>query len=79
MEGKTTICTPLKIKLGHCAMKWKQLCRGNLKSETELLLIGPQKNAIRTIDVKATIEKIQEKRNHRLCRERVRERERDNC
>ena len=49
---------------------WLWLKRRNLKRETESLLIVAQNNTIRTIYIKARIEKMQQNSKCRLCGER---------
>ena len=49
---------------------WTWLRKGNLKRETESLLIAAQKSAIRTNNVKARINKTQENSRWRLCGDR---------
>ena len=44
--------------------------KGNLKRETESLLIASQDNAIRTNNIKARIDKMQQNSKCRLCGER---------
>ena len=46
---------------------WTLLRKGNLKRETESLLIAAQNNTIRTNDVKARIDKMQQNIRWRLC------------
>ena len=46
---------------------WTWLRKGNLKRETESLLIAAQDNAIRTNHIKARIDKTQEKSKCRIC------------
>ena len=46
------------------------LSKGNLKRETESLLIAAQSNAIRTTNVKAKIDKTQKNSKYRLCVDR---------
>ena len=46
---------------------WTWLKKGNLKRETESLLIAAQNNAIRTNHVKARIDKTQQNSKCRLC------------
>ena len=46
---------------------WTWLRKGNLKRETESLLIAAQNNAIRTIHIKAKIDKLQHNSKCRLC------------
>ena len=49
---------------------WMWLRKGNLKKETESLLIATQNNAIRTNPNKAKIDKMQQNSKCRLCSER---------
>ena len=49
---------------------WTWLRKGNLKRETESLLIAAQNNAIRTNHIKAKIDKMQQNCRCRLCGER---------
>ena len=49
---------------------WTWLRKGNLKRETESLLIAAQDNAIRTNHIKARIDKIQQNSKCRLCGDR---------
>ena len=49
---------------------WTWLIKGNLKRETESLLIAAQNNAIRTNHIKARIDKTQQNSKCRLCGER---------
>ena len=49
---------------------WTWLRKGNLKRETESLLIAAQENAIRTNHIKARIDKSQQNSKWRLCAER---------
>ena len=46
---------------------WTWLRKGNLKRETESLLIAAQDNAIRTNHIKARIDKTQQNSKRRLC------------
>ena len=46
---------------------WTWLRKGNLKRETESLLIAVQDNAIRTNHIKARIDKMRQNSNCRLC------------
>ena len=52
------------------AKTWTWLRKGNLKKETESLPIAAQDNAIRTIYVKAKIDKIQQNSKCRSCGDR---------
>ena len=49
---------------------WTWLRKGNLKKETESLLITAQDNAIRTNHIKARIDKMQQNSKCRLCGDR---------
>ena len=49
---------------------WRWLRKGNLKRETESLLIAAQNNAIRTNHIKARINKTQKNGKCRLCGDR---------
>ena len=49
---------------------WTWLRKGNLRRETEFLLIAAQDNAIRTNHIKARIDKTQQNSKCRLCGER---------
>ena len=49
---------------------WTGLRKGNLKRETESLLIAAQDNAIRTNHIKARIDKTQQNSKCRLCGDR---------
>ena len=49
---------------------WTWLRKGNLKRETESLLIAAQDNTIRTNHIKARIDKTQQNSNCRLCGDR---------
>ena len=49
---------------------WSWLRKGNLKSETESLLIAALDNAIRTNHIKARIDVTQQNSKCRLCSER---------
>ena len=49
---------------------WTWLSKGNLKRETESLLIAAQNNAIRTNHIKARIDKTQQNSNCSLCGDR---------
>ena len=49
---------------------WTWLRKGNLKRETESLLIAAQDNAIRTNHIKARIDKTQQNSKCRLCADR---------
>ena len=49
---------------------WTCLRKGNLKRETESLLIAAQDNAIRTNQIKARIDKTQQNSKCRLCSDR---------
>ena len=49
---------------------WTWLRKGNLKRETETLLIAAQDNTIRTNHIKARIDKTQQKSKCRLCGDR---------
>ena len=46
---------------------WMWLRKGNLKRESEFLLIAAQNNAIRTNYIKARIDKTQQNRKYKLC------------
>ena len=54
------------INISH-QKTWTWLRKGNLKRETESLLIAAQDNAIRTIHIKAGIDKTQQNSKCRLC------------
>ena len=49
---------------------WTRLRKGNLKRETESLLVAAQDNAIRTNHIKARIDKTQQNSKCRLCSDR---------
>ena len=49
---------------------WMRLRKGNLKRETESLLIAAQNNAIKTNHIKARIDKTQQNSRRRLCGDR---------
>ena len=49
---------------------WTWLRKGNLKRETESLLIAAQDNAIRTNYIKARMDKTQQNSKYRLCSDR---------
>ena len=49
---------------------WAWLRKGNLKRETESLLIAAQDNSIKTNHIKARIDKTQQNRKCRLCGDR---------
>ena len=49
---------------------WTWLRKGNFKRQTESLLIAAQNNAIRTNQIKAGIDKMQQNSNCRLCGDR---------
>ena len=49
---------------------WTWLRKGNLKRETESLLIAAQNNAIRTNQIKERIDKTQQNSKCRLCGDR---------
>ena len=49
---------------------WTWLRKGNFKRETESLLIAAQNNAVRTIHIKARIDKTQQNSKCRLCGDR---------
>ena len=49
---------------------WTWLRKGNLKRETESLIIAAQNNAIRTNYIKAIIDKTQQNSKCRLCGDR---------
>ena len=56
-------------KISH-QKTWTWLRKGNLKRETESLLIAAQDNAIRTNHIKARIDKMQQNSKCRLCGDR---------
>ena len=49
---------------------WTWLRKGNLKRETESILIAAQDNAIRTTHIKARIDQTQQNSKYRLCGDR---------
>ena len=49
---------------------WTWLRKGNLKRETEFLLMAAQNNAIRTNHIKTRIDKTQQNSKCRLCRDK---------
>ena len=49
---------------------WTWLRKGNIKRETEYLLMAAQNNAIKTNHIKARIDKTQQKSECRLCGDR---------
>ena len=49
---------------------WTWLRKGNLKRETESLLMAAQNNAIRTSHIKVRIDKTQQNSKSRLCSDR---------
>ena len=49
---------------------WTWLRKGNLKRETETLLIAEQNNAVMTNHIKARIDKTQQNSKYRLCGDR---------
>ena len=49
---------------------WTELRKGNLKRETESLLIAAENNAIRTNHIKARLDKTQQNSECRLCGDR---------
>ena len=61
MRRKTTLWT-----LSH-EKTWTWLRKGNLKKETEFLIIAAQNNAIRTDHIKARTDKTQQNRKCRFC------------
>ena len=65
MGGKTTVW-PLINNIPH-QKTWTCLRKGNLKRETESLLIAVHDNAIRTNHIKARIDKTQQNSKCRLC------------
>ena len=60
--GEKQLYGHFKRQIGEVAHKktWTWLRRGNLKRETESLLIAAQNNAIRTNYIKAKIDKTQQ-------------------
>ena len=50
---------------------WTWLRKGNFKRKIESLLIAAQNNALRTIHIRARIDKTQQNRKCRLCGDRV--------
>ena len=59
-----------ETKPNHQTKTWTWLRKGNLKRETESLLIAAQNNAIRTNNIKARIDKTQQNGKCRLCGDR---------
>ena len=59
----------LTIDISH-KKTWTLQRKGNLKRETESLLIASQNNAIKTNHVKARIDKTQQNSKYRLCGDR---------
>ena len=57
-------------KLERLHMTWTWLRKGNLKRETESLIIAAQNNAIRINYIKAKIDKTQQNSKRRLCGDR---------
>ena len=51
----------------HAEKIWTWLRKGNLKNETEFLLIAAQNNTIRTNHIEARIDKMQQNSRCRLC------------
>ena len=70
-EEKQLYCRykPLINNISHQKI-WTWLRKGNLKRETESLLIAAQDNAIRTNHIKARIDKTQQNSKCRLCGDR---------
>ena len=70
-EGKQ-LYGPFKRLINNISHQktWTWLRKGNLKRETESLLIAAQDNAIRTNHIKARIDKTQQNSKCRLCSDR---------
>ena len=68
LEGKQ-LCGRFKRLINNISHQktWTRLRKGNLKRETESLLIAAQDNAIRTNHIKARIDKTQQNSKCRLC------------
>ena len=69
---KTQLCGHFKRLINNISHQktWTWLRKGNLKRETESLLIAAQDNAIRTNHIKAKIDKTQQNCKCRLCGDR---------
>ena len=63
------ISSDKQVKILH-KKTWTRLRKGNLKRETESLLIAAQNNTIRTNYVKARIDKMQQNSRCKLCSDR---------
>ena len=72
MGRKTTLWINFKGLISNISDKkiWVWLRKGNLKRETESLLIAAQENPIRTNHIKARIDKTQQNNKCRLCGDR---------
>ena len=64
------VCFKRLITTISHAKTWTWLRKGNLKRETESLLIAAEENAIRTNHIKARIDKTQQNSKCRLCGDR---------
>ena len=65
-----TVVRNHQLTLVWKTLKWTWLRKGNLKRETESLLIAAQDNAIRTNHIKARIDKTQQNSKCKLCSDR---------
>ena len=72
MERKTTLCAFLKRLINNIShdKTWTWLRKGNVKRETESLLMAAQNSAIRTNHRKARIDKTQLNSKCRICGDR---------
>ena len=70
--GEKTTLWPLKRLINSISHQktWTWLRKGNLKRETESLLVAAQDKAIRTNHIKTRIDKTQQNSKCRLCGER---------
>ena len=70
MRRNTTLRVKRLINNISFEKTWMWLRKGNLKRETESLLIAAQNNSIRTNHIKARIDKTQQNSKCRLCGDR---------
>ena len=70
--GKNQLCGRFKRLINNISHQktWTSLRKGNLKRETESVLIAVHDNAIRTNHIKARIDKTQQNSKCRLCGDR---------
>ena len=71
-NGKKQLYGRFKRLKNNISLQKTRTClrKGNLKRETESLLIAAQNNTVRTNHIKARIDKTQQNSKRRLCRDR---------